>query len=183
MIGNVVEWLGENLKELIPFEVIPVYDRGIRFWCGRIYEHKNHPWTGELGPGIWWRIPLIWRVDVVSIVPDVMNLPTQTYVTKDNKTISFSANIEYEIASIVAYYTGVQDFKNSLAGASMAHLARKVREWTLDELVEHPGELEKSLERTLTTRCKSWGVKINDVGLTDLAPTRAFRLYGDPLIP
>ena len=38
------------------------------------------------------------------------------------------------------------------------------------------GKLEKSLEGTLTTRAKPWGIVIRDVRITDLVRARAFRL-------
>lgn len=149
-------------------------------FCGRIYVHKAHPWTGNLPPGLWFRLPWIWPIEVVHVVSQVVNLPTQTVTTADGKTLSFSANVEYEIEDATASWTRVQNVSDSVAFLCMSGLARKIRSCTLQESVDGARELERSLERSLSTRLRDWGVRVTDVGLTDMVQTRALRLYGDP---
>jgi regulator of protease activity HflC (stomatin/prohibitin superfamily) len=50
---------------------------------------------------------------------------------------------------------------------------------TWPELLAEQTDLEKSLRGTLTTRAKEWGVKITQVGITDLVKARQFRHFGE----
>ena len=61
----------------------------------------------------------------------------------------------------------------------MAHLAKRVREKELAELITDLKKLEDSLEGTLTTQFKNWGTEVEWVGFTDFAevPTQ-FRVFG-----
>lgn len=182
MLGgaSLIEWIGQNLAELLPFKVIPVYARGVRFFMGRLYEHKGHAWTGTLEPGLWARCPWLWPIETINVVPQVTNLVTQTITTKDGQSLSFSANVEWEIVNATAAWTKVQDVENSVAFLCMSHLARKLRAYTLAEAIEGGRDLERSLEKSLSNRLSEWGVRVTDVGLTDMTRSRAFRLYGDP---
>ena len=175
MIGTtVVEHVFANLEKLLPFTILTSYQQGVRWTLGR------NPTL--LKPGPRWRLPFFHSVSVHDVVDEVMNLPTQSVITKDNKTVCFSVNIAFRISDIVAHECNVQDFNESLAGAAMTHLAKRVREATLAELETPEGlkKLEESLSRTLTTKVKRWGVEIIDVGFTDFVPQpRMIRLFLD----
>lgn len=172
--ATLIGWIGENIAALVPFRFVRSYQRAVRFWLG-----QPGP---ELGAGFWWVIPGLLTIEIVDTRADTSNLPTQSVTLKDGRSVTFSANVEFEIVDAVAYLTGVQQFDFSITNVAMSHLAKRVRAWTWDELVAEQRALELSLRDTMTTRAKRWGVQINDVGITDLTCAKTFRLYGDPLI-
>lgn len=169
---TLVEFLTNNLLAFIPCVIIHSYERGIRFWKGRDVE--------ELGPGLHWFVPFLGSIHVVYVVPEVINLPTQSLTTNDDHHISFSANIEFEVVDARAMFCGVQDFQHSLTNMAMNHLAQRVRDWSWMELREGQKKLESSMKDTLTTKVKKWGVNILSVGITDLVETQTYRVFGDP---
>lgn len=167
-----LELLAQYVRQLWPFWIVKSFEQGVRFRFGRD--------VAQLGPGVyfaWWWFE---EIETVIVVPRVINLPSQSITTSDRVAVTFSANIEFAIDNARDYYCKVTDFDHSLRNAAMGHLARKIRDWTVVELAEHQNELERSLERTLTTYVREWGVTIRDVRLTDLVPTAGYRLFGDP---
>jgi regulator of protease activity HflC (stomatin/prohibitin superfamily) len=80
---------------------------------------------------------------------------------------------------VLAAVMNVKEFSSGLRDVGMMHLAERAREMTWAELRDGQKEMEKSLRGTLTTRAKSWGVKITRVGLTDLVKARQFRHFGE----
>lgn len=166
---TLVEIISNNLLALLPLKIVRSYERGVKFRLGKD--------IALLGPGLYFFIPFLEDIETVNVVPEVINLPTQTVMTADGRTVSFSANIEYEIHDARAMFCGVQDFQHSLANLAMNHLAARIREWQFTELVDFQKDLERSLKDTLTTRVKKWGVTILSVGMTDLAVTKAYRFY------
>ena len=172
--GTVVEHVFANIEKMLPFQILKSYQMGVRWTLG-----KN---PIALDPGPHWRIPLWHSISVHDVVDEVVNLPTQSVITKDKKTVCFSVNISFRIADIVAHECNVQDFLESTTGAAMIHLSKRVREKTLEELETPEGlkELEVSLKATLTTKMKRWGTEIIDIGFTDFVPVpRMLRIFLD----
>lgn len=178
VLDNLVEAVLNNLMDLMPFVIIKSYEEGVRWTLGR------KPVRLEAGfhPRIW----LIHSTEVMAIVDDVIWLPTQSVITKDEKLVCFRASIGYRVKDVVKHFCNVQDFVESTKVLGMQHLARNVREKTLAELVqpENIRKLEKSLEGTLETKFKDWGTEIFSVGFTDFAevPTQ-IRLFQDVNAP
>lgn len=84
MIGNVVEWLGSNIKELIPVRTIRPYQKGVKYTFGRIGGFAD--WWRQRGAYLVERSPssmrcFIWdvrdvRLRLVRLEPDE-KLPKQ----------------------------------------------------------------------------------------------------------
>lgn len=169
MLTNVVDALLANLGALIPAKIVRSYQRGVKFRWGVD--------IGELGAGVHWFWPLIEDVEVKDIAEEVMNLPTQTVTTCDGHPVTFSVNIAYEVSDARAYWTQVQDFDASLSAASMTYLARRIRRETWEGLYSSQDAIESGLTRSLAQKLSRWGVRIVDVGITDLSRAKPVRLY------
>lgn len=174
-----VEAILSRLADLWPFVRIGVWQRGVRT--------TFVPFAGVritvLAPGmhrcLWW----VERVTTQTVVEQVYNLPTQSVTCRCGTAATLSANFAFEVTDAEAAVNNVFDLSDSIQGLAMMHIAKKVREWTWAELNEHQADLERSIRDTLTTRAKAWGVKITAVGITDLVQARAYRLFGDPIVP
>lgn len=173
-----VEAILSRLFDLWPFIRVQMWQRGVRT--------SFIPFRGTvvnvLEPG--WHLKLWWMQTVVmqTVVEQVYNLPTQTVTCKCGAAATVSANFTFEVTDAEAAVNNVFDLPDSLNGLAMMHVAKKLRDWTWDELIAHQSDLERSIRDTLTTRAKAWGVRITAVGITDLVKARAYRLYGDPMV-
>jgi regulator of protease activity HflC (stomatin/prohibitin superfamily) len=177
VLDNLVDAILSNIAELMPFVIVQSYEEGVRQTVG-----KN---PKKLSPGFHWRIWLLHQVTVLPVVDDVLMLPTQSVITKDGKLVCFKGSIGYRVRDIVKHVCNVVDFSESTTARAMQHLAKKVRDKELAELIADLTPLEKSLEGTLETKLKDWGTEVFSVGFTDFAevPTQV-RLFQDiPLAP
>jgi regulator of protease activity HflC (stomatin/prohibitin superfamily) len=164
-----IDWLLTIWKEVVPVVVIENWEAGCRF-------RRGVPEARQLGPGIWWFVPFFDRIEILPRQMRFIDLPIQRITTKDGVEIALSANIGYEIADAVKAYTEVHDYEESLGRLAAGHLHRRVHGWTYPELVENLGKLETSLEGTLTTRSKAWGIVIQVVGITDMVRQKAYSI-------
>ena len=152
---------------LLPFVIVKSFQEGVRWkWFGR------HP--SAIKPGLRLKVWFFHTVDIYDVVDDVLDLPTQSVITKDGRLVCFSVNIGYRISDVVAHGCNVMDFHQSTAGLAMTHLSQRVRSMTFEELTAEDAlkKLETSLEGTLTTRMKRWGTEIFSVGFTTFSDAR-----------
>lgn len=174
MHSTLVEMIIQNLMSLFPWIIIKSYQAGVRWTIGRNPK--------ELKPGPHWKVWLLHQCDVYDLCDEVLDLPVQSVITKDEKLVCFSVNIGFRVVDVVSHGCNVQDFNESTAGLAMTHLAQRVREMTLTELIADGSlkKLEKSLEDTLTTRLKRWGSEVFSVGFTNFAEVpRQMRIFLD----
>ena len=164
-----VDWLLAVWKELCFIVVVESWERGVRF-------RRGIPEATQLTAGVWLFWPFVDRIELLPVVERFIDLPMQRITTADGVEVALSANIGYEITDAVKAYTEVHDYEVSLARLAAGHLHAKIHGWTYEELVEGLGKLEKSLEGTLTTRAKPWGIVIRDVGITDMVRQKAYSL-------
>lgn len=176
ILDNLVDALFNNLMELMPFVLIRKYERGCRFY-------RFGARAEEIGPGLRIRVWLYHSVEKVNVVPDVIELPLQSIITKDERPLCFKVALGYTVTDVVQHFCGVADFLDSTKAAAMIHLTKKVREMTLKEIVEDLSKIEASLKRTLTTLLKDWGVEVTSVGFIDFSEVRhQLRLFSSERI-
>lgn len=172
---NWIEAILSRLAELWPWSRVKPWQRGVR--------STFVPFRGVrvtvLGPGIARSVPWFDTLEIREVQEDSWNMPTQSVTTKDDVAVTFSANFIYEIEDVKAVVFNVREFANSLQDLAMIHLSERVRDLTWAELRDGQKKLEKSIEGTLTTRAKDWGVAIRRFGLTDLVKARQFRHFGE----
>src|SRR5947208_5899799 len=65
--------------------VVQQYERGVIFILGRL--------TGAKGPGLFWIVPFISRMEKVDLRVVTLNVPPQEFITRDNITIIVTAVI------------------------------------------------------------------------------------------
>ena len=161
-----------NLMALMPFVIVRSYQRGVRWQLGRNPK--------EIKPGPHLKIWVFHQIEISDVTDEFIELPIQSVVTADEKLVCFSVNIGYRISDIVCHWQNVQDFVASTHGCAMVHLAAKVREQKLADLVNDLKKLEKSLSGTLTTKFKDWGTEVFSVGFTNFAEVpRQYRFFTD----
>src|SRR5918911_2986201 len=69
--------------------VVQQYERGVIFILGRL--------TGAKGPGLFWIVPFISRMQKVDLRIVTLNVPSQEVITRDNITIRVTAVIYFYV--------------------------------------------------------------------------------------
>lgn len=157
------------LRQFWPFVIVYHFERGVRYWRGRIVG-------GNLEPDWYWCIPFFMHIETVPVKPDIMKLWKIALTTQDGVGLIISANVKYEVVDAMAAWNNVQDYKDNLADECRTHLSKRIRDLKYDELLADQPKLERSCKDTMTTAVKDYGVVILRVGITDFVKTRNFSL-------
>lgn len=170
-MNNIVEAILSNLATLLPWRIVHTYERGVKFRRGRVQMRA-------LDPGWHWFWPMLESIDVVNVALETRNLPTQSVLTKDGKSITFSCNVCYRITDACRMFVAIQDFDSAVEAFAMVHLAGAIGTRTMAALKKDREALELELCEGLTAKVADWGAEIEWVGLTDLVDARSYRLFG-----
>jgi regulator of protease activity HflC (stomatin/prohibitin superfamily) len=169
-----MQWLErifDKVLSLFPAIVLlePTY-RGARITCGERYK--------IVGPG-WYVIwPLIQSVIRMEVITQVVDLPPQTVRTKDGCEMVVSGSIRYHIMDVEKALFNVQDVDKALSTLALGVILEYIQTRTLDEC----GDIEavkRELRKGVAEAASGWGLKIEQVYLTDFGRVRSFRLFGD----
>ena len=72
------------------------------------------------------------------------------------------------------------DAQDALSDMTQSIIKNIIMDKTLDECIDP--EIDNTLAKKARVEAKKWGVEIQQVTLTDLAPIRSYRLINDTVI-
>jgi regulator of protease activity HflC (stomatin/prohibitin superfamily) len=167
-IGQLIEWFGQFIPR---FLVVDMTEAVVKLRLGNEIT--------ELKPGkvhFYW--PFISIIKRCTIVRDTLDLTAQTFETKDGITVQASGMVSYIVTDAISLLTTVTDPGNTIRDLVMTCIQEVLIQYTWVELREGlvSGQLRKELVREAQRTLKTYGIKVLNVGLKDLARTRVFKL-------
>jgi regulator of protease activity HflC (stomatin/prohibitin superfamily) len=141
--------------------VVTEYERGVFFRFGRIIE-------GAKGPGIIVRIPGVDRVVKVNLRVEVVDIPAQAVISKDNVTLQVDAVVYFQVADPVKAIIGVDNFRFASQRVAMTSLRSIIGRFELDELLARREEVNVELRQVIDQATEVWGVVVRQVEVRDI---------------
>ena len=167
-----LEVLLQFVRDILPLpRIVRSYERGVAFVLGRA--------QGPLLPGWYWNIPVIRVIEVYPVVEQTVNLTNISITTRDAKPYTISANFNYEVLDAVRAYTQVHELDQSMRNEALKYLHRLARTVTAERLVGSQRALERRIREHLQKKVEAWGVRVIDVGVTDLVQAKQIRVFGE----
>jgi len=88
--------------------------------------------------------------------------------------------IKYRIADVKTFLLEVFDAQDALADMTQSIIKNIVISSSLEQCIDP--EMDNLLTKKVRVEAKKWGVEIQQVTLTDIAPIRSFRIINDTVI-
>jgi len=157
MFDHLFELLNSFWTDIKLFEIIEPYESGVHIRRGK--------YKRTLGPGLWWKLPVIDGFMSTNTAVTTMNLHTQTV-----GNLIVGAIVRYEISDVKAYLLSVWDAHEVISDTTMGAI-REVVEQNND-----PVAAEKQVLKKVRPSLKKFGVKVHAVTFTDFGKVRSIRL-------
>ena len=141
--------------------VVTEYERAVFFRFGRILE-------GAKGPGIIMRIPAVDRVVKVNMRVEVVDIPPQAVISKDNVTLQVDAVVYFQVADPIKAIIGVDNFRFASQRVAMTSLRSIIGRFELDELLAHREQVNSELRTVIDQATEVWGVIVRQVEVRDI---------------
>ena len=142
------------------------YQRVARFRFGRF--------EGMLGPGIVFSIPILHQIRRIETRTEVLDIPRQTNITKDNASIDidFLVYMRVDINEAQRAVLEVEDYRAAVVGLATTTLRAVVGDIDLDEVLSQRERINESIRVKLDAETSRWGIKVTNVEIREIDPPR-----------
>lgn len=171
------EWVTQVLSQcgdyLKPWVLINQFEEGILLRWGKYIR--------ILKPGLHPKWPIADYHYSAIVTADTMKIDAVNITTSDNKTISVSAVVEFEIEDVYKYLILTNDPRSN-----MHDVCRGVISTLLEDLDWYSIKKKTTLNavgRRMTSKCQEMGVKVNNVSFTDKSMSLVLKMFTDNVNP
>jgi membrane protease subunit HflK len=169
MFDKLIDVLLEWWNHVLPFIIIRDYEEAVLLRFGRFNQ--------VLLPGIHFKIPFFDEVIDQHVVVTTLSLDAQSLYTQDRQNIVVKGIIKYKIADVKTFLLEVYDAQDALSDMSQSIIKNVIMSMTLEECIDP--EMDNTLTKKVRVEARKWGVDVQQVTLTDIAPMRSIRLIND----
>ncbi len=142
------------------------YERMARFRFGRF--------QGMLGPGIVLAIPIIHQISRIDTRTEVLDIPKQTNITRDNASIDidFLVYLRVDLNEAAKAVLEVANYHMAVVGLATTTLRAVVGDIALDDVLSQRERINESIREKLDAETARWGIKVTNVEIREIDPPR-----------
>lgn len=172
MFDKLIEIISHWWLQIVPFVIVRDYEEAVLLRFGRFNK--------LLKPGMHAKLPFFDEVIEQHIAITTLSLDAQSLYTKDKQNIVVKAVVKYKIADVKTFLLEVYDAQDAISDMSQSIIKNVIMSMTMEECTDM--ELDNTLTKKVRVEARKWGVEVQQVTLTDLAPIRSFRFINDSFL-
>ncbi len=167
-IGGTVVCLGIIVVAVIIFilisgvRIIQPWQQGLQIRLGQ--------YRGRLDPGFNWVVPLITNVIKMDLRTQVLEIPKQEVITKDNSPTNVDAVIYIKVIDPEKSYFEVTNYHLATIALAQTTLRSVIGDMELDEILYNRDLINSRLRDILDKATDAWGVKVEAVEIREVDP-------------
>jgi regulator of protease activity HflC (stomatin/prohibitin superfamily) len=135
--------------------VLKEYERGVVFRLGRLVAAK--------GPGLILLVPIIDKMEKVSLRVIAFDVPPQDVITKDNVSVKVNAVVYFKVFDPNKAIVEVEDYLYATSQLAQTTLRSVIGEAELDMLLAERDQINERIQSILDEATDSWGIKVSRV--------------------
>ena len=143
------------------------YDRLVIFFIGRFSTVR--------GPGLTFVIPFVESAVKVDMRETIIDIPSQTAITKDNASIGIDFLVYYRITNPELSVTKVENVVEATGKIATTTLRAVIGDIVLDDMLSRRDQINDVLRVKLDETTERWGMKITTVEIREIEPPRAIQ--------
>jgi len=172
MFDKLVDLIVDWIDQIMPIVIIPSYEEGVMMRFGKFKK--------VISGGVYFKIPFFDEILRQHVVVTTLSLPAQSLYTLDKQNFVVKGVIKYRISDVKIFLMEVYDAQDALSDMSMSIIKNVIISLPAEKCIDP--ELDNILTKKVRVEAKKWGVDIQQVTLTDVAPIRSFRLINDSFL-
>ena len=143
-------------------KIVRPYEKGLVERLGKYRE--------TLDPGLRWIIPFVERLIKVDMREQVVDVPPQEVITKDNVVVTVDAVVYYQATDPVKLKYNINNFIQAATKLAQTNLRNLVGDLQLDEALTSRDMINTALREILDDATDMWGTKVIRVEIQRIEP-------------
>ena len=140
---------------LASIRILPEYRRGVVFFLGRFQDVK--------GPGLFFLIPVVQKMEVVDLRVITMDVPEQDVISQDNVTVRVNAVLYFRVVDPEKAIIQVENYVNATSQLAQTTLRSVLGKHDLDEMLSERDKLNDDIQEIIDAQTEAWGIKVANV--------------------
>ncbi len=136
--------------------ILPEYERGVVFRLGRLRPF-------DYGPGLFILVPIVDRMQRISLRTVVHDVPPQDVITKDNVSIKVNAVVYFRVMNPRKAVVEVENYHYATSQLAQTTLRSVLGGVELDDLLTDRDRINSELQGILDRQTDPWGIKVSSV--------------------
>jgi regulator of protease activity HflC (stomatin/prohibitin superfamily) len=136
-------------------KILRQYERGVVFMLGRFQAVK--------GPGLVLLIPFIQEMVRVDLRIQVIEIPTQDVISRDNVSMKVDAVLYFNVVNPERAIIQVQNYLPATNMLAQTTLRAVLGQHELDEMLSDRKKLSDDVQSILDAQTETWGIKVSNV--------------------
>ena len=135
--------------------ILNEYERGVIFRLGRL--------IGSKGPGLIILIPVVDKMQKISLRLITLDVPPQDVITRDNVSVKVNAVVYFRVMEPNKAVVEVENFLYATSQLAQTTLRSVCGQAELDELLAERENINIRLQEILDKQTDPWGIKVTNV--------------------
>ena len=144
--------------------IVQPYQKGLAIRLGT--------YTGQLNPGFKWVVPFITKVVKLDLRTQVIDVPSQEVITKDNSPTDVDAIIYVRVMDPERAFFEVSNYRQATVALAQTSLRGIIGDMELDETLTSRDIINSKMRAILDEATDPWGIKVNRVELKNIIPPK-----------
>ena len=136
-------------------KILREYERAVVFRLGRFQAVR--------GPGLVILIPFIQEMVRVDLRTQVIEIPSQDVISRDNVSMKVDAVLYFSVVSPERAIIQVQNYMPATNMLAQTTLRAVLGQHDLDEMLSERKKLSTDVQAILDSQTESWGIKVSNV--------------------
>jgi regulator of protease activity HflC (stomatin/prohibitin superfamily) len=140
----------------------------------RVARFKWGNFEGMRGPGPVWLIPVMHSGTRLDLRTEVIDIPRQTNITRDNAPIDIDFLIYLRVMTESAdrAVLEVENYRAAVIGLATTTLRAVIGDISLDDVLSQRERINNVLREKLDSETERWGIKVTNVEIREIEPPR-----------
>ena len=145
-------------------KIIQPYEQGVYMRLGKYMRILNQ--------GLNFVCPLINVVVKIDLRTQVLDVPSQDVITKDNSPVSVDAIVYIKVTDPRHAFFEIVDYRFATMNLAQTTLRSVIGEMELDEILSNREKINTQLRDILDENTDKWGVKVESVEIREVDPAK-----------